>query len=230
MLETPSDFKFDSLPKLNPKEEFKIGINDIFSFRLFSNDGFKLVDMNINASSGGGGNGGGNASFIVSPDGTSKLPLLGLINLSGLTIRQAEDTLETIYSEFYVKPFVILSVSSRKIIYFGSGEGSARIIPLSGNSVSLIETIAQAGGLAGNSEAYSIKIIRGQSTNPKVYKVDLSTLESYKVCNIILQSNDIVYVDTRPRFISRLSGEILPYISFATTFLLVYYNFRRVSN
>jgi polysaccharide export outer membrane protein len=220
MLETPPDYKFAEPPKLESKEEFKLAINDVFTFRLFTNDGFKLVDMNINTSSS---NQTGTAmSFQIDRDSTSKLPLLGKINLCGLTIKQAEDTLEEIFSNYYVKPFVLLTVSNRRIIMFNSGEGGAVILPLVGNTISLIEAIASGGGIPRGSKSFSIKIIRGETQKPIIFRVDLSTLEGYQKGNIILQSNDIVYIDARPRYLNNVVAEFTPYLALLNSFAITY--------
>ena len=158
------------------------------------------------------------------------MPLLGLVKLSGLTIAEAEDTLQNRFSEFYIKPFVLLNVSNRKIIFFASGEGSAKLVPIQGNTISLIEAIAQAGGIPKFGRAYSIKIFRGESKNPLVYKVDLSTLDGYKVGNIVLQSNDIVYIDARQGLARNLTQEIAPYLGLLTSLLLTVFYFSRVRN
>jgi len=187
MLETPKDFKFDALPMIDTKEEFKLSSNDEFTFKLFSNDGYKLVDMNIN-SNNAGIQGAKSSTYTIKNDGFAKLPLLGLVKLSGLTIAEAEDTLQNRFSEFYIKPFVLLNISNRKIIFFASGEGNAQIVSIQGNSISLIEAIAQAGGIPKFGRAYSIKIFRGEVKNPLVYKVDLSTLDGYKIVDMNINS------------------------------------------
>jgi hypothetical protein len=63
-----------------------------------------------------------------------------------------------------------------------------------------------------------------------VYKVDLSTLEGYKVGNIVLQSNDIVYIDAREGYARNLTQEIAPYLGLLTTILITVFYFARVRN
>jgi polysaccharide export outer membrane protein len=109
---------------------------------------------------------------------------------------------------------------------FNSGEGGAIILPIVGNTITLIEAIASGGGIPRGSKAFSIKIIRGDAKKPIIYHVDLSTLEGYQKGNIILQSNDIVYIDARPRIVSNLIAEISPYLalinSIAITYSIIY--------
>ena len=46
-----------------------------------------------------------------------------------------------------------------------------------------------------NSRANRIKLIRNINGNQEVYLIDLSTIDGIKDGSIILQSNDIIYVE-----------------------------------
>jgi polysaccharide export outer membrane protein len=221
MLKTPRDFKFNEIKK-TALQEFKIGVHDVISFSLFSNDGFKVIDLNSFIA----GEKGTGVSFIVELDGTIKLPILGRISLLGMTAREAEIFLEEKFSEFYVKPFVMLKVNNRKVILFPGAEGNAKIVPLPNTSTTLIELLASVGGIPNDGKAYSIKLIRGNIENPEVYLIDFSTLEGVQKGNMLMQSNDIVYVESRPRIANKLLTEMLPYFSIINTFIIASSLFR----
>jgi polysaccharide export outer membrane protein len=217
MLKTPKDFKFNEIKK-TALQEFKIGVHDIISFSLFSNDGFKVIDLNSFVS----GESGAGVSFVVELDGTIKLPILGRISLLGMTAREAELFLEEKFSEFYVKPFVMLKVSNRKVILFPGSEGKAKIVPLPNTSTTLMELIASVGGIPNTGKAFYIKLIRGNLDNPEVYLIDFSTLDGVQKGNMLMQSNDIVYIDARPRIATTVLTEVLPYFSILNTLLITY--------
>ena len=222
MFEVPDDFVFDEIEKYDSIKEFKFAVNDVFNFGLYSNNGFKAVDIHINGGNGGSNGGGGNVlnNYTIDASGYTKLPLIGNIKLLGLTQKQVEDTLETLYGEYYIKPFVIVQVSSRKIIFFTMGESAAKLVPFTGSSISLVEGLAASGGISPTGKAYKIKVIRGSSKKPLVFNVDFSTLEGYKKGNMHLQTNDIVYVESRPQYARELRNEIFPYISLVSTTIL----------
>jgi polysaccharide export outer membrane protein len=230
MFETPDDYPFTEVSTSDSIKEFKFEVNDEFSFSLFSNNGFKAVDININggANAAGGGGGGVLQNYTIDVYGNTKLPLVGVVKLIGLTQKQVEDTLEQLYGEFYIKPFVLLRVTSRKVIFFNNGEAGARIIPLTGSSITLIEGLAAAGGISVIGKAYRIKVLRGDSRNPKVYKIDFSTIDGYRKGNIKLQTNDIVYVESRPQYARELRNEIFPYISLLSTTILTINTINRI--
>ncbi|MDL2262379.1 polysaccharide biosynthesis/export family protein, partial [Bacteroidales bacterium OttesenSCG-928-I21] len=161
--------------------------------------------------------------FPVEFDGTAKLPVIGRINVSGKTIREVEALLEESYSEYFIDPFVLVKVTNRKVMVFMNSGTKASIVDMPSENLTLIEAIAQVGGLTNISKSYKIKLIRGNLTdNPEIYYWNISKLEDLKGSNCILEANDIIYVDSKPQYVSRILGEIAPYLSLATTLLAIY--------
>ena len=160
MFKTPLGYQFDSVPD-TVDLAFKIQPNDYLQFRLFANDGFKMIDM---VSIGTGADNARNMQrlqfiYLVEPDGNVKLPLLGRVTLSGKTLREAETWLEQRYMEFYNRPFVQLFINNRRVVVFPGGGGDAKIIPLENTNTTLMEAIASAGGLNKRADARKIKQI-----------------------------------------------------------------------
>lgn len=238
MLKTGKGFKYSEFPT-EPSPVYKIAVNDIVSFSIFSNDGFKLVDVTtLGGQTGAGGvaNGGvagysstkGNLQYKVEFDGTVKLPLLGHVSLKGMTIREAEVFLEDKYSAFYNKPYVLLEVINRRVIVFPGAAGTARVVTLANENTTLLEGLAEAGGIAQSGMAYSVKLIRGDLKNPQVYLIDLSTIEGVKKADLILQANDIIYVQPKLRIGNDILSQTLPYLSFITTVILFIELFKKI--
>ncbi len=205
-------------------ESYRIARTDIVSFKLLSNDGFKLVDISTIATAAG------TSSFeaTVDFDGTVKLPLIGRIKIEGMTAREVEQMLETRFAEFYVGPFVTAKVINKRVTVFTGTGGSARVVSLTNSNTTVFEVLALASGITEDGKAYRIKLIRRiDPTKPRVYLIDLSTINGLKDGNTVVQANDIIYVEPRNRVAQRLTTEIVPYISLMTSFLLVYSIFRR---
>lgn len=208
--------------------EYRIVPNDIIAFSIYTNDGFKLIDLTTSAVSvtspvsGGAPTGGGQTLFLVEPDGQVKLPIIGKVKISGMTVREAEKHLETQYATFYNKPFVMIKVTNRRVMVFPGNGGPGRVVMLENENTHLIEALAQAGGLTGVGKAYKIKLIRGDLRNPKVMLVDLSTIEGMMQSNLLLQANDIIYVESVPRVSQEVLQQITPFLSIITTLALIY--------
>jgi polysaccharide biosynthesis/export protein len=223
MLQTDSKFKFTPLPDSITSLEYKISPNDFVNFRLFSNDGFRLIDYtNIsdnNSNSLQYATAG--IDYLVEQDGDIVLPTIGRTHVAGLTIRQATDFLEKKYSPFYVKPYVLLKVTNRRVIVFPGSPGAARVIPLVNNNTTLIEALASAGGITEDGKAWNIKVIRGDPNNPQVFLIDLSTIYGVKEANMVLQANDIVYVTPQRRFTEKIVERITPTLTLLTSLVSI---------
>ena len=139
-----------------------------------------------------------------------------------MTIREAEKKLEDLYVKYYNNPFVYINVINRRVIVFSSGATKGMVIELKNENYTLIEALAESGGISDMGKAYKIKLIRGDLNNPEVYLFNISKIKDMSKANFLLQSNDIIYVETRPKYASRFMTEVSPYLSLLSTGLIVY--------
>ena len=232
MLKTPKDYVFDTPPE-KPIDEYIISVNDILQFRLFANDGFQLID--IAAGQGGVANqqalaARSNINYVVQADSLARLPILGNINIVGKTIVEAEAFLQAEYAKFYVEPFVILTISNKRVIVFPGTGSSAQVVNLSNNNTNLIEVLALVGGITSNSKASRIKIVRQTKVKKDVYLVDLSTIEGIKAGSMIVQANDIIYVEPNPNLAREALGDITPIVSLLSSALFIWATLTTIKN
>lgn len=237
MLKTDKDFVFDEIPE-EQSLEYVIDRGDQLDFRLYSNGGFSVIDM-ASGTGGAGGNAGAmmmrqgmGIFYIVEPSGKVRLPILGEIEITGMTIRSAQDLLEELYAEFYVEPFIQLNIRNKRVIVFPGSGNNAQVVTLNNNAVTLMEVLAQVGGISGDSKARSIKVMRkidGQEERD-VYKIDLSTIDGLKDGNMVVQANDIIYVEPNANIARGVLRDINPIVSLITTSILLYATIRNITN
>ncbi len=235
MLRTPKNYEFDKIEEKLNFIEYKIDINDQINFQLFTNNGFQLIDMfsqnnsnqqsqmlMMNANQG--------ISYFVRQDSLVELPIIGNINLVGKTTREAELYLENIFSKFYVDPFVVLRVNSKRIFLFsGNTGGEASVVPLTFNNMTLFEVLAQSGGISQNNSSKKIKIIRKTKEGIKIFQADLSTIDGIKQGNMIMQSHDIVYITPNINLIPEIISDLNPILSFLSTISLILFSLNQLS-
>lgn len=229
MFRTGKDFNYISDQTIG-NVEYRIAPNDIIGFSVYSNDGQKLVDLttvsSILTSTTSGSSSQGNSRvflpFTVELDGFVKLPIIGKVKVKDLTVRETEKMLEQQYSTFYIKPFVTIQVLNRRVMVFPGAGGAGRVINIQNENTTLIEALAMAGGISPTGKAKKIKLIRGDSRNPQVMLVDLSTIEGMKQSNLMLQANDIIYVEPTPRVSQEVLSQITPIVGIITSLLLIY--------
>ena len=222
MLRTYKGYEYDTIP-LNPDLEYRISPDDILTMELYTNDGYKLVNMSIGDGSGGMriNQSGGGMSYPVEYDGMVKLPIIGRVLLEKMTIKEAETFLESKYQNFYKKPFVLISVTNKRVIVFPGSGGQAQVIPLANNNTTLIEVLAQAGGVSERGKSKKIRILRRENSERQVFEVDLSTIEGLKYGDMVVQADDIIYVEPTPQIATELLKDLSPFVSLITTVVLL---------
>ncbi|MGZ4056618.1 MAG: polysaccharide biosynthesis/export family protein, partial [Bacteroidia bacterium] len=116
-------------------------------------------------------------------------------------------------------------VTNKRVIVFPGSAGDARVIPLLNNNTTLIEALALAGGIADDGKAKMVKLIRQNGDNHDVFLIDLSKIQGIKDASMVLQANDIIYVEPKRRYASRLLTDIAPIVSLITSaFILLTYS------
>jgi polysaccharide export outer membrane protein len=221
MLKTGKNYQYSKNPDSTKNADYIISANDVIEFRIFSNDGFKLIDLTSLNQMNRDYQMNNRMDFLVEFDGNVKLPILGRTKLLGLTVREAELMLEEKYASYYVKPFVLMSVQNKRVIVFPGNAGDAKVIPLLNNNTSLIEALALAGGISDDGKAHKVKLIRRINDKDEVYLIDLSKIEGIKQANLVLQANDIIYVEPRKKIGSKVLAEIAPIVSLLTSSLII---------
>ena len=220
MLKTPDDYPFAVYnDSLNNKETYKIAVADFVTISVFTNDGRQRLGILIDPLVSGNTNGAptnmqqNQMSYIVEPDSTINVPILGRMNVVGLTIRQTEYMFKERFSKYYNAPYVELKVTNKRFMVFIGGN-TAKVITMANERTTLIEALALSGGIPPLSKAYNIKLIRGSLANPVVYQIDLSTLEGAKLGgSMVIQANDIIYVEPIKRNFDQAIQQSVGYIS-----------------
>jgi len=109
----------DSVPLL-PREDYRIAIDDKFTFTLSTNDGKNILEGLTGV--GQAVNGGNQNEYLVRSDGFTVLPVIGEVKMVGRTIKEAEDSLKILFSKHYLNPFLQIKIINQRVIVF-PGEG-----------------------------------------------------------------------------------------------------------
>jgi polysaccharide export outer membrane protein len=222
MFKTPTDYEFKSFADTTEKQ-FVLQPNDIINFRLFANDGFKMIDL---VSDDGGLNARNlnriTFQYLIEFDGLCELPLVGRVSLAGKTLREAEFYLEERYVQFYNRPFIQLSVTNRRVVIYPGGGGDAKVVGLENNNTTMLEALAQSGGIAKRGRAARVKLFRRNDQGGRdIYMFDLSTIDGLKAADIVMQADDILYVEPNPELAREALYDLTPLITLLTSAVLV---------
>lgn len=236
MLRTPRDFEYNKIEAELNNIEYKIDINDQLTFQLYTNNGFQLIDRfssngnnqsqilrnNLRTELG--------SLYLIRQDSLVEFPIIGDINLVGKTIKEAEVYLENIFSKFYVDPFIVLGVNTKRIFLFlGASGGEARVVNLNFNNMTLFEVLASAGGISSSNSSKKIKIIRKTKNGIKIFNADLSKIDGINQGNMIMQSHDIIYITPNFNLGSEIIQDINSIFSFISSITLVWLTISQIN-
>jgi len=222
MFKTSRDYQFDQITD-TVKANLKLQRNDVIQFRLFANDGFKMIDL---VSEGGAREASimqrSNFNYYIDADGFVKLPLLGRTSLSGMSLREGEAFLEGKYTAYYNRPYVQLIVVNRRVVVFPGGGGDARVVQLENSNTSLLEVIGMAGGMNKRGNAHKVKVFRYDRSGKRlVYQFDLSDISGLEYADMVMQGDDVVYVQPNPDLAREAVNNLTPFITLISSVLLI---------
>ncbi len=220
MLKQPKgvEMNSDEIP-LNPKEDYRIAVNDKIVFQMFSNDGSELLENEKAPSRSNGLD--NNIEYTVQRDGMVELPKIGRVQVGGLTIQACEDTLEALFAQEYIDPFVRVKVTNQRVIVFPGNGSDAQVVILTNANTTLMEAIALAGGITDRGKANTVKLMRMENGERKVYVMDLSVIEGLKFTDLVVQANDYIYIEPTPELSKEFAEKVIPITSLLTTFIVL---------
>ena len=225
----------DDIP-ITPEEAYRLAPEDKFIFTLYSNKGKRIIEV---VSGVGGTQAGGtqrigmtnSIDYWIRPDGKVNLPLVGDVDLAGLTVKESQDLLSELYAkEGYTSPYVQLEVTNRRVLVFPGKGGQAQVVPIVNNNTTLLEAIALAGGIDERGKSKIIKVMRKTSEGRVTYQMDLSSLDGLKYADMIVQANDYIYVEPSRQLGREVFAEIGPYLSIITTSAFITFSIIRMLN
>ena len=136
----------------------------------------------------------------VRPDGRISMPIVGDIDVLGISLVQLKEILTKKFSDYVYNPQVSISITQfggRKFIILGDvkGQGVYRFQ----QDISLIEGLALAGGFLPNAKKGKVMIIRGdihKSPQVKIINANMQNLLNKGMLseNLTILPNDIIYV------------------------------------
>lgn len=215
----------------NAHKNYIIEANDRIALSIYTNKGEKLIDPNrefqlgeynyekATNSSGAGGqqmgmeninsaqnlpikrNSESPKTYTVDKEGYINLPMVGKVQVSGLTLNETNELLVEKYKEFYNDPYIVTQYTNKKVFVIG-GLGD-EIIPLRNESMNVIEILALINESKGiqTGKVTNIRLIRPDPIqglqNPSVQIIDLSTVDGLRKANLTVISNDIIYIEPR---------------------------------
>ena len=134
--------------------------------------------------------------YLVSNEGTIDFPVLGQLNVGGLTKNEAESIIrEKLKAYLKETPIVTVRMSNYKIAVLGE-VAKPGMFTVSNEKVNIFEALAMAGDLTIWGMRDNIKLIREDANGKReIISLNLNNAEIVTCPYYYLQQNDIIYVN-----------------------------------
>jgi polysaccharide export outer membrane protein len=168
--------------------------------------------MNSASYGSGGMQGGG---YLVSNEGTIKVPLLGSIKAAGHTTAALENIItERILNEkLLLEPTVTVRNMSFKVTVLGE-VARPTVINVPSSRISLLEAIGMAGDLTIYGRRDNVLVIREENDKKITVRLNLNTTALFESPYYYLKPNDVVYVEPNKAKLSSATKakEVMPIV------------------
>jgi polysaccharide export outer membrane protein len=202
--------------------ENKIAPNDRLSITVYVQSGqgsqqmtsilTSRTDNNLTAK-------GEDIGLLVTQKGTVRLPLIGSIELIGLTEDEATAKLIEQYKLYIKNPYVTTEIKNQRVVVIGEVKKPG-VVSVTNGTMNIVEAIAQSGDLTDLAARDNIKIIRGDLRNPTVRSIDLANIVALNDASLLLRPNDIIYVQPRDlKGYNKAFDEIMPFWNMISSIL-----------
>lgn len=131
--------------------------------------------------------------FLVDQNGAIQLPMVGVVEVAGLTTSEARDLIQSKLLPFLKEPVVALRVINFRISVLGD-VARPGVYTVQNERISVSEALSMAGDLTITALRNNVLLIREQNGNRQYIRFDLRNKDLFNSSYYYLQNNDVLYV------------------------------------
>ena len=174
----------------------KITFGDILAISIYSFDPRAAIPFNVQPSSTDDQSATVNhgPEYLVDEEGAIDFPVLGRLEVQGLTQKEIEGLITKHLKNGYIKePVVDVRLTNFKIVILG--EAGNGILRIPNNKINIIEALAMAGDISIYGDRKNVLIIREQNGKREFARLDITDAGIFNSAYFNLQNNDIIYLE-----------------------------------
>ena len=177
----PATIPTDTAPVAAPEGEGVLGPSDIVEIRVYREEELS-------------------GEYQVESNGTVNFPLIGSVDVAGLTPTDASKVIDWLLEDGYLKDaqvtIRVVEANSRQVTVLGEVKEPGSFPYTDGMTV--VQAVALAGGLGENHAAARTTITRQDGSQQVVIRVPFSEISKGRARNVELLPNDVIFVPESP--------------------------------
>ena len=166
--------------------------------------------------------------FLVDKEGFIELPIIGKVQLGGLSTFKARDLIKNKAAVYFKNPTVNVRYANYKITLLGEVLKPATY-NMPSEKVSILDAIGIAGDLTIYGKRDNVLLIREKKGVKEFIRFDLNSSDIFKSPYFYLKQNDIIYVEpNKAKIVSSNANRTRNITIFASVLSLIIIVFTRV--
>lgn len=222
------NFNLTPLPEsLSPQEldeiQLKVRTNDVLFIQVFSPNPALAAPYNpINPATMQAGIADETIlGYLVDADGNIEFPVIGTVEVAGMTIIDVEEKIAEEVAAFLKDPVVSVRFVNFKVSVLGE-VARPGIVEMDGERLTILEALTSVGDLTLYGDRENILIIREDNGQREYARVNLRSSEIFTSPYYYLKQNDVIYVEPlkqKAYIAADRSRQVLPWVSAGTSFI-----------
>ena len=139
--------------------------------------------------------------FTVDEHGSIRVPTMGEVNVLGFTEKEVREKIEKkLLEEYFTEEAnIFVTVKLAGIRYTTLGEISQGSQVVYKDQLTIMEAIANAGGISDYGDRENVQIIRQYPQGEEVHEIDVTDIDALNSPYYYIQPNDMIVVNPLPR-------------------------------
>ncbi|MDD4820018.1 MAG: polysaccharide biosynthesis/export family protein [Flavobacteriales bacterium] len=132
--------------------------------------------------------------YNVNSDGEILFPPFGYMKISGMTLKEVQDTLQKRVDSTFAHSDVIITAEMGGITFSTLGEINSAVYTSTTGRLTIFEALAMAGDIRSVGNRMQVYVIRGDGNGVKVYTVDITNKNVISSPVYYIMPHDVIYI------------------------------------
>lgn len=156
-------------------------------------------------------------TYLVNREGNIDFPVLGSLPVAGKTLKEVKELITNKIQEMGLirNPVVLVTLENFFITVIGNAGN--QVLPVKGNSINLLQVLAQSAPIDMNTKIKDVMVIRTENGMRKSYSVNLKSKDLFNSPVYYLKQNDVVYFKPQGTKLTTTGETVMTFVTSSLT-------------